>query len=157
MRPAGHQSACHGLIKWGKYNSSSSKLLITPNAQLRYVRIFITLLKFVSHGVTFSDGQYCGTQTTSPAPPVIWRSWERVSRYISIVKPIRRTIFQVYRISLYIWNEKPTDVTIWILFIYRRISTYFGPTGPSSGEFTQLFTQPLVQWLYRSGRVLCML
>ena len=41
-------------------------------------------------------------------------------------------------------NEKPTDVTISILFIYRRISTCFGPTGPSSREFTQLFTQPLV-------------
>jgi hypothetical protein len=40
--------------------------------------------------------------------------------------------------------KKPTDVTILILFIYRRISTCFGPTGPSSGEFTQLFTQPLV-------------
>jgi hypothetical protein len=38
--------------------------------------------------------------------------------------------------------------------MYRRISTSFGPTGPSSGEFTQLFTQPLVQWLYRSGRAL---
>jgi hypothetical protein len=45
-----------------------------------------------------------------------------------------------------IWNEKPTDVTISILFIYWRISTCFGPTGPSSREFTQLFTQPLVQW-----------
>ena len=53
-------------------------------------------------------------------------------------------------------NEKPTDVTVSILFIYRRISTCFGPTGPSSGEFTQLFTQPLVQYLYRSGRVLRM-
>jgi hypothetical protein len=49
--------------------------------------------------------------------------------------------------------KKPTDVTISILFIYRQISTCFGPTGPSSGEFAQLFTQPLVQWLYRSGRV----
>ena len=52
---------------------------------------------------------------------------------------------------------KPTDVTISILFIYCRISTCFGPTGPSSGEFTQLFTQSLVQCLYCSGRVLCML
>ena len=42
-------------------------------------------------------------------------------------------------------------------FIYRRISTCFGPTGPSSGEFTQLFTQPLVQCLYRSVRMLCAL
>jgi len=56
-------------------------------------------------------------------------------------------------ITVILWNEKPTDVTISILFIYRRISTCFGPTGPSSGEFTQLFTQPLVQYLYRSGRV----
>jgi len=54
-------------------------------------------------------------------------------------------------------NEKPTDVTVSILFIYRRISTCFGPTGPSSGEFVQLFTQPLVQYPYRSGRVFCML
>jgi hypothetical protein len=53
------------------------------------------------------------------------------------------------------WNERPTDVTISVLFLYRRISTCFGPTGPSSGEFTQLFTQPLVQWLYRSVRVFC--
>ena len=37
------------------------------------------------------------------------------------------------------------------------ISTCFGPTGPSSGEFVQLFTQPLVQFLCRSVRVLCML
>jgi len=43
-------------------------------------------------------------------------------------------------------NEKPTDVTVSILFIYRRISTCFGPTGSSSGEFTQLFSQPLVQY-----------
>ena len=48
-------------------------------------------------------------------------------------------------------NENPTDVTVSILFIYRRISTCFGPTGPSSGEITQLFTQPLVQYPYRSG------
>jgi hypothetical protein len=41
-------------------------------------------------------------------------------------------------------KKKPTDVTISILFVYRRISTCFEPTGPSSGEFTQLFTQPLV-------------
>jgi hypothetical protein len=47
--------------------------------------------------------------------------------------------------------KKPTNVTISTLFIYRRISIFFGPTGPSSGGFTQLFTQPLVQWLYRSG------
>ena len=53
-------------------------------------------------------------------------------------------------------NEKPTGVTVSILFIYRRISTCFGPTGPSSGEFTQLFTQPLVQYPYRSGHVFCM-
>ena len=38
------------------------------------------------------------------------------------------------------WTEKPTDVTISILFVYWRISTCFGPTGPSSREFTQLFT-----------------
>ena len=63
-----------------------------------------------------------------------------------------RAVF--YTVQLYIWNEKSTNVTISILFIYRRISTCFGPTGPSSGEFTQLFTQPLVQCLYRSGRVL---
>ena len=50
---------------------------------------------------------------------------------------------------------KPTDVTI--LFVYFWISTCFGPTGPSSGEFIQLFTQPLVQFLCRSVRVLCVL
>jgi membrane protein insertase Oxa1/YidC/SpoIIIJ len=54
-----------------------------------------------------------------------------------------------------IWSLKPTDVTIPILFIYRRLSTCFGPTGPSSAEFTQLFTQPLVQWLYCLGCMLC--
>jgi len=53
-------------------------------------------------------------------------------------------------------NGKPTDVTVSILFIYRRISTCFGPTGPSSGELTQLFPQPLVQYPYRSDRVFCM-
>jgi len=53
-------------------------------------------------------------------------------------------------------NEKPTDVTVSILFIYRRISTCFGPTGPSSGEITQLFPQALVQYPYRSGHVFCM-
>jgi len=50
---------------------------------------------------------------------------------------------------------KPTDVTI--LFVYCWMSTCFGPTGPSSGDFVQLFTQPLVQYLCRSVRVLCML
>ena len=39
-------------------------------------------------------------------------------------------------------EEKATDVTI--LFVYCWISTCFGPTGPSSREFVQLFTQPLV-------------
>ena len=48
-----------------------------------------------------------------------------------------------------------TDVII--LFVYCWISTSFGPTGPSSGEFVQLFTQPLVQFLCRSVRVLCVL
>jgi len=54
----------------------------------------------------------------------------------------------------YIYMEwKPTDVTI--LFVYCWISKCFGPTDPSSGEFVQLFTQPLVQFLCRSVRVLC--
>jgi hypothetical protein len=72
---------------------------------------------------------------------------------------IKYSIFKAFcTVHLFnIWNGKPTDVTISILFIYRRISTCFRPTGPSSGEFTQLFTQPFFQWLYRSGRVLCML
>jgi len=39
--------------------------------------------------------------------------------------------------------------------LYTQHATCFGPTGPSSGEFTQLFTQPLVQYPYRSGRVFC--
>jgi len=60
-----------------------------------------------------------------------------------------------YRASFQHIELKPTDVTISILFIYCRISTCFGPTGPSSGEFTQLFTQPLAQCLYCCGRVLC--
>ena len=47
--------------------------------------------------------------------------------------------------TLYDMEWKPTDVTI--LFIYCWVSIYFGPTGPSSGEFVQLFTQPLVQYL----------
>jgi hypothetical protein len=57
---------------------------------------------------------------------------------------------------------KPTDVTISILFIYRRISTCFGPTGPSSGEVTQRFTQPLVPGItikvtmyYNTGQFSC--
>jgi len=60
------------------------------------------------------------------------------------------------RCSWYKYMEwKPTDVAI--LFVYCWISTCFGPTGPSSGEFVQLLTQPLVQYLCRSVRVLCML
>ena len=50
------------------------------------------------------------------------------------------------------------SVQLWPCALYKtdcRISTYFGPTGPSSGEFTQLFTQPMVQCLYSSGRVPC--
>jgi hypothetical protein len=39
-------------------------------------------------------------------------------------------LFQNELYCLYIWNEKPTDVTISILFIYRRISTCFGPYRP---------------------------
>jgi len=38
---------------------------------------------------------------------------------------------------------------------YSYIDGSLHVSGPSSGEFTQLFTQPLVQYLYRSGRVLC--
>jgi len=47
------------------------------------------------------------------------------------------------------------SVLLWPCALYCRISTGIGPTGPSSGEFTQLFTQPLVQCLYCSGHVLC--
>jgi len=59
----------------------------------------------------------------------------------------------LYRASVQHMEWKPTDVTI--LFVYCWFSTCFGPTGPSSGEFVQLFIRPLVQYLYRSGRVLC--
>ena len=66
--------------------------------------------------------------------------------------PLLGCVFRIIILLHYIhytkiWHEKPTDVTISILFIYRRISTCFGPTGPSSGEFTQLF-------MSRSGLVL---
>ena len=47
------------------------------------------------------------------------------------------------------------SVLLWPCALYVQ-TTCFEPTGPSSGEFTQLFTQPLVQCLYCSGRVLCM-
>jgi hypothetical protein len=41
-------------------------------------------------------------------------------------------------------------------FIHISTDLYmFRATGPSSGEFKQLFTQPLVEWLYRLGRVCC--
>ena len=40
--------------------------------------------------------------------------------------------------------------------VCTQFSTCFGPTGPSSGEFVQLFAQPLVQYLCRSVCVLCM-
>jgi len=56
----------------------------------------------------------------------------------------------LYRASFQHMEWKPTDVTI--LFVYCCIATCFGPTGPSSGEFVQLFTQPLVQCLCRSVR-----
>jgi len=58
----------------------------------------------------------------------------------------------LYRASFQHMQWKPTDVTI--LFVYCWISTCFGPTGPSSGEFVQLFTQPLVQYLYCSIHML---
>jgi len=57
----------------------------------------------------------------------------------------------LYRASFQHMEWKPTDVTI--LFVYCWIFTCFGPTGPSSGEFVQLFTQPLVQYLCRAVRV----
>ena len=54
------------------------------------------------------------------------------------------TVLQIlsflYRASFQRMEWKPTDVTI--LFVYCWISTCFRPTGPSSGEFVQLFTQP---------------
>ena len=62
----------------------------------------------------------------------------------------------LYRASFQHLEWKPTDVTI-LLHLYCWISTCFGPTGPSSGEFVQLFTRPLVQYLCRSVRVLCVL
>ena len=77
----------------------------------------------------------------------------------AVPPPITRSTKQLlsflYRASFQHMEWKPTDVTI--LFVYCWISTCFGPTGPSSGEFTQLFTQPLVQYLCRSVRVLCVL
>jgi hypothetical protein len=71
-------------------------------------------------------------------------------RVLCVLWPVLVTIFYFQHME---W--KPTDVTI--LFVYCRISTCFGPTGPSLGVFVQLFTQPLVQYLCRSVRVLCML
>jgi len=43
-----------------------------------------------------------------------------------------------------LWNE---NQLMSLLFVYCWVSTCFGPTGPSSGDFVQLFTQPLVQCL----------
>ena len=57
-------------------------------------------------------------------------------------------------ILLTVWNE---NQLMSLFYSYCWISTCFGPTGPSSGEFVQLFTQPLVQYLCRSLRVLCVL
>ena len=94
-----------------------------------------------------------------------WRYLERIShqKYLLFLQNLltaRKQISSQFLSFLYFasfqhmkWN--PTDVTI--LFFYCWISTCFGPTGPSSGEFLQLFTQQLVQFLCRSVRVLCVL
>jgi hypothetical protein len=81
-------------------------------------------------------------------PPVFRKSFKRP---LTVIPRVHVNYLNTIR------QEKPTDVTVSILFIYRRISTCFGTTGPSSGDITYLFTQPLVQFLFRLGRVLCML
>ena len=48
----------------------------------------------------------------------------------------------LYRASFQNMEYKPTDVTISILFIYCRISTCFGPTGPSSALYVHTDTRP---------------
>ena len=66
-------------------------------------------------------------------------------RYFSSISNSNFVLSFLYRASFQRMEWKPTDVTI--LFVYCWISTYFGPTDPSSGEFVLLFTQPLVQFL----------
>ena len=54
-----------------------------------------------------------------------------------------------------LWNKNEL-MSLFQFYSYIAGSlTCFGLTGPSSGEFTQLFTQPMVQYLYSSDRVLC--
>jgi len=45
-----------------------------------------------------------------------------------------------------VWNENQL-MSLFYSYIAGGFSTCFGPTGPSSGEFVLLFTQPLVQYL----------
>jgi len=65
--------------------------------------------------------------------------WNLMFEYFSKIGRENSNFIKIYM------EWKPTDVTI--LFVYCWVCTCFGPTGPSSGEFVQLFTQPLVQYL----------
>ena len=81
--------------------------------------------------------------------PWKWKSDLREMKFLSVSTFTKSKKLQIlsflYRASFQHMEWKPTDVTI--LFVYCWISTCFGPTGQSSGEFVQLFTQPLVQFL----------
>ena len=67
---------------------------------------------------------------------------------------VRTTVGSVSVPLCVLWPVLVTTVT---KTGHNTQSTCFGPTGPSSGEFVQLFTRPLVQLLCRSVRVLCVL
>ena len=52
----------------------------------------------------------------------IWRSWDRTSWYISIVRPTRCTIFRVYWVSLYVFRTVFPSI-IWSprLYVQRQV------------------------------------
>ena len=51
-----------------------------------------------------------------------WRSWDRASWYISIVKPTRCTIFRVYWISIYMFRMVfPPIISSCRLYIQRQV------------------------------------
>jgi len=52
----------------------------------------------------------------------VWRSWDRTSWYISILKPTRCTIFRVYWISLYIFRTVfPSNIRSARLYIHHQV------------------------------------
>jgi hypothetical protein len=75
----------------------------------------------------------------------VWRSWDRASRYISIAKSTRCTIFRVYWISLYMFRTVfPSIIRSSRLYIEYQMENLV----PASMKSTNLYDIYLIRYVH---------